>query len=177
MRALPPREDEEWLASLFDLHASAIRAYASRRVGQDAADDVVSEVFASAWRRRRDIQEPALPWLLRAAHHVVAHERRSLARRLNVRDAVAGVLRIAQAPGADDAGSALAESILAGLNPVDAEILRLSAWEELTPMEIAVVLDLSDSAARTRLMRARQRAQQLLDGQEATPRLTIIPST
>lgn len=177
MRALPPSEDQEWLASLFDLHATAIRAYAARRVGHDAADDVVSEVYASAWRRRRDVPEPALPWLLRTAHNVVAHERRSLARRLNVRDAVVGTTRHTASPAADDASRVLAESVLSQLSPTDAEVLRLTAWEGLTPAEIAVVLDLSDSAARNRLMRARQRAQLLLEEPATTPRLAILPTS
>lgn len=158
MRVQPTPEDHDWLEALFDLHAARIRGYAIRRVGPDAADDVVSEVFAVAWRRRRDVPEPALPWLLRAAHHAVSHERRSLARRLNVRDAVRHTLTDTSSPGADTSSRTLAESLLAQLPALDAEILRLSAWEGLTPAEIAVVLDLRDSAARTRLMRARQRA-------------------
>ena len=59
--------------------------------------------------------------------------------------------------------------------PTDAEILRLTAWEQLTPAEIAVVLDLSDSAARTRLMRARQRAKRLLDEPPAPSRPAAVP--
>ncbi|NHB84627.1 RNA polymerase sigma factor [Tessaracoccus sp. HDW20] len=174
MREKPPGRDQEWLEALFDLHATTVRAYAIRRVGHDAADDVVSEVFATAWRRRGAVAEPALPWLLRTAHHVIAHEKRSLARRLNVRDAVAGVAA-GPAPGADSASRVLAESVLAQLAPTDAEILRLAAWEELTPAEIAVVLDLSDSATRSRLMRARQRAQKLLAEPSAAPSLRVVP--
>lgn len=155
MRELPPPQDQDWLEALFTLHARRVRAYAIRRVGPDAADDVVSEVFGVAWRRRHTVPEPALPWLLRTAHHVVSHERRALARRLNLRDAVAGVLADTSTPGADVSGRALAESVLGQLSSTDAEILRLTAWEGLTPAEIAVVLDLSDSATRTRLKRAR----------------------
>lgn len=175
MRALPPPQDQEWLEALFDLNATKVRAYAIRRVGHDSADDIVSEVFATAWRRRHDVPEPALAWLLRTAHHAVAHERRSLARRLGVRDAVAGNLTDTSSPGADASGRALAESVLAQLAPTDAEILRLTAWEQLTPAEIAVVLDLSDSAARTRLMRARQRAKRLLDEPPAPSRPAAVP--
>ena len=175
MRRLPPPEDQEWLDAIFDLHSTAVRAYAIRRVSPHAADDVVSETFATAWRRRRHVPEPALPWLLRTARHVVLHERRSVARRLNVRDAVAGSLTDTAAPSAEDASRVLAESVLAQLSETDAEILRLAAWEGLTPAEIAVVLDLGDSAARNRLMRARQRAQRLLA--EPAPRLALTPVT
>lgn len=164
------------MTSLFDLHAQTLRAYATRRVGADAADDVVSEVFATAWRGRDDVPDPALPWLLRAAHNVVAHERRSLARRLNLRDAVAGSTVARSSPAAETSSRALAESVLAQLPPIDAEVLRLTAWEGLSPSEIAVILNLSDSAARNRLMRARRRAQQLLDEPTAVPRLAAVPT-
>lgn len=163
MKALDPPEAQDWLTALFDLYATTLRAYATRRVGPDSADDIVSEVFAVAWRRRASVPEPALPWLLRVAHHTIAHDRRTWARHLRMLDAVADVTQDTAAPGADRASRALADSILAQLPPVDAEILRLTAWEGLTPAEIAIVLDLSDSAARTRLMRARKRAQRLLE--------------
>lgn len=52
MRALPPPSDQDWLEGLFDLHATAIRGYALRRLPAHAADDVVAEVFVVAWRRR-----------------------------------------------------------------------------------------------------------------------------
>lgn len=177
MRQLPPSQEQEWLEALFDLHARAVRGYAIRRVGPDSADDVVSQVFAIAWRRRRDVGEPALPWLLRTARNVVAHEHRASARRLNLRDAIASTVSGSPSPAAEDSSQALAESILAQLSPKDAEILRLAAWEQLTPAEIAVVLDLSDSAVRTRLMRARQRAQRLLTEDSPAPRLSALPAT
>ena len=111
MRALSPPEDQEWLAALFDLHATAVRAYAVRRVGPDTADDIVAEVFATAWRRRRSVPEPAIAWLLRTARHVIAHERRGLARRLNLQDAIAESRTPTASPSADDASRVLAESI------------------------------------------------------------------
>ena len=174
MRQLPLPQDLEWLESLFKLYSKRVRAFAIRRVGPDAADDVVSEVFGIAWKRRPNVPEPALPWLLRTAHHVVSHERRGLARRLNLRDAIAGALPDTPKAGADASSRVLADSVLSELSSTDAEILRLTAWEGLTPREIAVVLDLSDAAARTRLKRARQRAQQLRNDSAPAPRLAVV---
>lgn len=175
MKQLPRAEEQEWLEDLFDLHSRTVRAYAIRRVGPDAADDVVSEVFAVAWRKLKAIPDPALPWLLRTARHVILHERRSLARRLRVRSAVADNTT-RHAIAAEDSSRALAESVLAQLPELDAEILRLTAWEGLTPKEIAQVLDLSDSAARNRLMRARRRAQRLLTD-DPEPTLAVVADT
>ena len=46
-----PSDDHERLEDLFELHSRAVRAYAIRRLGPHAADDIVSEVFTTAWRR------------------------------------------------------------------------------------------------------------------------------
>jgi len=43
----------ECFAEIFDGHAEGIYRYAARRVGQQAAADVVSEVFLAAFRNRR----------------------------------------------------------------------------------------------------------------------------
>ena len=53
-------------------------------------------------------------------------------------------------PGADDGGPDLAEALEA-LREEDAELLRLWAWEQLTPAEIAAVLDITPNAASIRL--------------------------
>lgn len=176
MRRLHRPEDHEWFERLFDLHSTTVRAYAIRRVGADSADDIVSEVFATAWRRLPDVPDPALPWLLRVAHNTIQHERRSLARQLRVRDAVEDA-KPGHHPPPEQSSRVLAESILSQLPVVDAEILRLTAWERLSPAEIAVVLDLGSSAARNRLMRARRRAQQLIRDDETAVRLTVVPAT
>jgi RNA polymerase sigma-70 factor (ECF subfamily) len=44
----------------------------------------------------------------------------------------------------------------------DQEILRLAAWEELTPSAIACVLGITPIAARSRLHRARNRLRAAL---------------
>lgn len=43
----------ERFAALFDRHALAIHRYVARRLGPDAADDLVAEAFLTAFRRRR----------------------------------------------------------------------------------------------------------------------------
>ena len=48
------------------------------------------------------------------------------------------------------------------LSESDAELLRLWAWEQLGPAEIAEVLDCSPGTARTRMHRARARLREAL---------------
>ncbi len=58
---------------------------------------------------------------------------------------------------------------MAALRPEDAELLRLSAWEQLTPAEIAAVLDLTPNAVSIRLHRARASLRDRLRKTEAGP--------
>ncbi len=64
---------------------------------------------------------------------------------------------------------AVVDSVLAGLEPTDAEVLRLTVWEELTPTEISQVLGVKPGAIRVRLLRARQRAQDLYHQTQLAP--------
>jgi RNA polymerase sigma-70 factor (ECF subfamily) len=57
-------------------------------------------------------------------------------------------------PGGVDSERVLAA--LAGLREVDAEVLRLDAWEQLSAASIAAVLGIEPAAARQRLHRARR---------------------
>lgn len=155
--------DQAWLEELFDRYGGRLRAFAIRRVGPDNADDIVSEVFAITWQRRREVQDAALPWLYQLARHAVLHHLRASSRRSALADTIAAGSRDRPAASAEDQSQALVDSILDGLNETDAEVLRLTVWDQLTPSEIAQVLDLSPAAARNRLMRARRHAQELYE--------------
>lgn len=163
MRRSTPERDRAWLEELFDRHSHRLRAFAVRRVGPDAADDVVSEVFVTAWRRRRDVPDEPLAWLFQTARNRVMHHQRSSGRRASLRVAVQLSMQPAPAPSAEDQTRILVEAILDELPATEAEILRLTVWEQLTPSEVAVVLAITPGAARTRLMRARPRAQELYE--------------
>lgn len=160
--------DEPWFEALFHAHGNHVAAYARRRVPSDT-DDIVSEVFTAAWRHREKVPDLALPWLYRTAANVVLHHRRGRAR------GAALTARIADRDEPDrdppDAWSGVAgrlddvrrvERLFSDLPARDIEILRLWAWEQLEPAEIAYVLTVSPAAARVRLHRARTRARALL---------------
>ncbi len=69
----------ERFAVLFDRHAVALHRYVTRRLGPDAADDVVAETFLRAFQRRSDYDESfpdARPWLYGIATNLIAHQRR-----------------------------------------------------------------------------------------------------
>lgn len=151
----------------------ALVAYARRRVGTDRADDVVSEVFATAWRRRGDLEpgRPPLPWLYGMAANVVRNLRRADGRHLRL------VERIGSEPVADlrpdpaDQPGADLRAAMERLSFDDQEVLRLVAWEGLTHAEVGEVLDCSPNAVGIRIHRARKRLEAELArlGEPATP--------
>ena len=76
--------DPAQFAVLFDRHAAAVHRYLSRRVGE-LADDLLSETFLVAFRRRADYRAVHLevrPWLLGIATRLVQGQQRAERRRL-----------------------------------------------------------------------------------------------
>lgn len=136
-----------------------VMAYAQRHVGPDAAADITSATFLTAWRVWSEVPEHARAWLLSAARGQIRnHQRgrrreRSLRRRLELLDVTA-------APTPDAALTfeqrSVALAALAALPIKDREALLLVAWDGLDTNEAASVLGCSPPALRTRLHRARQ---------------------
>lgn len=159
---------EDRIAELYERYAPDIAAYARRRAAPDEAADVVSETFLVAWRRSDDVPaEPhVLPWLYGVARRVLANQRRSTQRRGRLWQRLSSQFAEHEPPAAavedrdgfDAIGRALSE-----LSDDDAEILRLVAWEAMSPTQIAAILDIEPNAARQRLHRARTRLRRALE--------------
>ncbi|MFH1330259.1 MAG: sigma-70 family RNA polymerase sigma factor [Actinomycetota bacterium] len=152
-----PASPEVRFNALFARHYPAVFGYAVRRVGRDEAGDAAAEVFTVAWRRlgRVPAEPGTLPWLFGVARKVVANQERAARRRLRL-EARAAASPAGAVEGPGTAGLDV-EAALVRLGRADRELLRLAAWEEMQPAEIAVVLGCSPNAAAVRLHRARQR--------------------
>jgi RNA polymerase sigma-70 factor (ECF subfamily) len=126
------------------------------------ADDVLAETLLVCWRRLDDVPAAPLPWAYGVARRCLANAQRGerrqarLAARISLVDPPAGSMPAADAGNDAGADTGLDEA-LARLRPADAELLRLWAWERLTPAEIGDVLDISPNAASIRLHRAREK--------------------
>ena len=143
-------------AALYDATARDVFAYVRRRTSGDA-EDLVAEVYAVAWRRRADLPPPPLrrAWLFGVARNLLKAD----ARRRHREEAL--VHELAPAPGADpgaarDDTARVVAAAVERLGPTEREVLRLTAWEGLTPVEVAVVLGVRPGTARVRLHRARR---------------------
>jgi RNA polymerase sigma-70 factor (ECF subfamily) len=143
-----------------------VRRYLARRTDPATAEDVLAETLLVCWRHAEDLAERPLPWVYGVARMCLRNAERAARRqqRLGARiAAVAPPATTVAGPGEDDgAGDHDLHRALAELAPEDAELLRLWAWEQLTPAEIATVLGISANAAHSRLHRARRRLAERL---------------
>ncbi|GAA3178185.1 RNA polymerase sigma factor [Blastococcus jejuensis] len=162
--------EPEQFAALFDRHAAAVHRYLGRRVGE-LADDLLSETFLIAFRRRtayRPERVDVRPWLLGIATNLVhAHAR---AERRRYRALARTGADPAAAHASDDVHARVdAEALrgplaaaLAGLAGRDRDVLLLFAWGQLGYEEIAVALDVPIGTVRSRLNRARRQTRAVL---------------
>ncbi|RKS76606.1 RNA polymerase sigma-70 factor (ECF subfamily) [Actinomadura pelletieri DSM 43383] len=163
--------DPEAFAALFDRYAAMLFRYVSRRLGPEAAEDVVGETFLAAFsgRRRYDLaQRDARPWLFGIATKLVARHHRAEAaryralRRTPVDGPVEGPAdRVAAGVTASASRPVLAEA-LAGLPRRDLDVLLLVAWGDLAYEEVARALDIPVGTVRSRLNRARRKVRAVL---------------
>ena len=152
------RRFEQLVAQVYE----PVQRYLLRRTDPATADDVLGDVLLVLWRRLDDVPvDSPLPWTYGVARKCLANCRRAAVRQEQLVRRVA-----AERPVEDDGDDRLAEA-LARLPEDDRELLRLWAWEQLPPREIATVLGVSANAAAIRLHRAKKRLKHLLtDGQE-----------
>ena len=158
MKATDP--DAVRFTALWEAHAGRVLAYATRHVGPDAAQEVVSETFLVAWRRLADVPGPALPWLLVVARNTVANHRRSTYRQGLLRQEIERLTEVAASAEAAEvtaADRAEALAALARMSATEREALLLVTWDGLSAAQAAEVAGCSVSAMHVRLFRARRR--------------------
>lgn len=154
-----------------------VYAYVRRYCSEDDCDDVLAEVYLTAWTRFDAVPAEPVPWLIGTARNVLANSWRARDRRRRVTAEWAELNHLA-AP--DCAGQAVERAdllrALGGLSPDDQEVLLLAGWDGLDSAGIATVLGCSVAAARTRLSRARRRlADRLSDPAEAShPQFRLV---
>lgn len=164
----------EAFADVFDRHHAAVHAFAARRAGTDAADDVLAEVFLAAFaqRKRFDIgSASALPWLYGIAGNVLRRRWRTLAGHDRLHRAAAGQVQESAASHEEQVADRIdsaeewstVRGALAGLAAGDREALLLFAWEELSYADVAVALDIPVGTVRSRINRARTQLRTLLE--------------
>jgi RNA polymerase sigma-70 factor, ECF subfamily len=136
-----------------------LQRYLRRRATALDAEDALADVMLALWRRLDDApQDRVLPWSYGIARRTLANQRRTRERHLRLLQRIESEPRSSSAPDPADIGPDpdLAQA-LETLREEDRELLRLWAWEQLEPREIARFLDISVNAATLRLSRAKKR--------------------
>lgn len=164
----------ECFGLLFDRHAPAVHRYIAQRLGPDAADDLVSETFLVAFRKRRQYDAAhadARPWLYGIATRLVGRHRRDEVR----------FFRAIARTGIDPAAEPLADQVtsrvaaqaarrelaaaLAGLSQAQRDVLLLVATG-FDYQEAALALQVPAGTVSSRLARARRKVRGALGGQD-----------
>ena len=164
------------VARLFDAHAAKLLRYCACRVGRDAAEDLVAQIFLVAVSHGA-VYDPTrgseLTWLYGIATRLVRGHRRAESRRL------AGYARAAEpdvvaefADQADDRIDAAATHrrvarAMARLPARQRDVLLLIAVAELEYAEIAAVLDIPIGSVRSALHRARTKVRAALTTEDS----------
>lgn len=163
---------EATLAALVSQHSGTLYrvAYSVLRNAADA-EDAVQEAFLRVLRHRDTLHEVRdhRVWLIRIVWNVVLDRKRRQKTRPETDD-VADLARILPMDGLSAEERAAAAQhhahVLACVDKLPAkerQVLLLSAFEELSSVEIAAALDITESSVRSRLFRARNLMADLLN--------------
>lgn len=150
-------DSETRFRALFELAYPPLCRYARHRglTGPDA-EDLVAQTLEVAWRRIGDVPaDDPMPWLYAVARNLWRNQRRRQQRRHDLLARLRANLPPASVEGPPEPG--ILRAALASLRESDQEILRLIAWDGLTPAQAGIVLGCGQVAARSRLHRARGR--------------------
>ncbi|MBT8215385.1 MAG: sigma-70 family RNA polymerase sigma factor [Acidimicrobiia bacterium] len=142
---------------LYSTYAGRVLGYALRRAPRVEAEEIVGDVFLTAWRRLDDIPGDPLPWLLATARNVLRNQRRA-AHRQGALTARVGL--DPQPRTADDPADRLievewAQAALDLLTDSQREAVLLLMWDGLTRQQAAAALGCSRAALAVRVHRAR----------------------
>jgi RNA polymerase sigma-70 factor (ECF subfamily) len=147
-------------------HSAEIRGYLRHRLADaDAAEDVLQEVFFKAMRQGQGFCTLDNPraWLFQVARNALVDRLRTThAHEPLTEDVAASAGQAAEPPAPIDALSECVVRTLAELAPEDAAILRACDLEGQTQRDYAEAHGLGLPAAKSRLLRARQRLRERL---------------
>lgn len=143
-------------------HGGELRSYLLHRLGDaQLAEDLLQETFVKAMKQGRDFCAlgQARAWLFQVARNALVDHWRAAGRLQTEPLPLMDELPAPEPAGLEpvDALSSCLSRVLGELAPADAQILRACEFDGLTVKAFAEAQGLSLSAAKARLLRARQR--------------------
>jgi RNA polymerase sigma-70 factor (ECF subfamily) len=176
----PRRTTREAFEELYRSSRDDVYAYVAGLLrDRSAAEEVTSQAFERAWRKRRQLDPergPARAWLFGIARNAALDELRRRSRQAALPDeaAEAGTPHspardetVGSGAGEDPAGIAIRRTALrqamASLSGRERELVALKFFSGLSNSEIAAVLGTSESNAGTKLHRVVAKLRRSLD--------------
>ncbi|MBK3570242.1 sigma-70 family RNA polymerase sigma factor [Streptomyces sp. MBT62] len=178
MESMAEQETRRLRRARFEGLAQVVTAplhrYLVRRAAPDMVEDVLSDTMLVLWRRIDHVpglgngslpdRDEVLPWCYGVARGCLANARRAHGRRLRL---VERLTSVQQAPVSDGTDHGDLHAALGALGELDREVIRLWAWEELAPRQIAEATGMTSNAVSVRLHRAKKKiAEQLQAGRK-----------
>ena len=146
----------------FRAYSHRVLAYLLHRTDPHTAQDLLQEVFVTAFRRAPDVPQPPLGWLFGTARRLLANRYRGGRREDQLIARLLDDIGPDVDPDTADLKEAFAQT-LATLSAADRDVLVLTGWYGLTPSEAAEALNCTASTYAVRLHRARKRLALALD--------------
>ena len=151
-----------------------LQRYLRRRVQAADAADALADTLLAVWRRLDEVPDNPLPWSYGVARRCLANQRRGDSRRLRLVEHAGTHADASTGPALDPQQTTEASDpeLIAAfdvLTESEAEIVRLWAWEQLEPREIATSMDMTANAVSVALSRAKRKLAQRLDRQDRLP--------
>ncbi len=157
------RQRDAKFRSMYAQSFDAVARYCLRRLPEQVAQDAVSDVFLTAWRRFESMPsgDESLPWLYGVAKNVVRNIDRSNRRSLRLAAKFKAQARYPE-PSLEtqvvrNEQDQELVAALETLRPEDQEVLRLRAYEGLSVKQVSFALGCSEEAAKKRVSRALDR--------------------
>jgi len=166
--------DPDAFREIFDRHASAVHAYARRRIGMTAGEEILAQTFLTAFEKRARFDlsyDSARPWLLGIATNIIRHHLREEREHLR---ALGKMFRERPEEPVDDVARLDAQRMtprliaaLLALSEDDRETFLLLAIGQLTYEEVSSALRIPIGTVRSRIHRARIRLRERVPGRTA----------
>lgn len=166
--------DLDAFREIFERHASTVHAYARKRIGMTAGEEILAQTFLTAFEKRARFDlsyESARPWLLGIATNIIRHHLREEREHLT---ALGKMFREQPEEPVDDVARLDAQRMkprliaaLLALSDDDRETFLLLALGQLTYEEVASALRIPIGTVRSRIHRARIHLRERVPGRTA----------
>ncbi|WP_163163588.1 RNA polymerase sigma factor [Arthrobacter sp. Alg241-R88] len=147
---------KRFLAAHAACHDRVYRYFRRRTEDPATAEDLSAEVFRIAWEISRQHEDLSVLVVFGIAGNVLRNHRRSAARSANLLQHLEGQRTH------DEVAETTVREAVDRLKPDDREVLLLTYWDGFTSSEVSDLLNVSATAIRMRLHRARKELSKLL---------------